>query len=96
MTTRGDSGGASRTIKELAAIDRNRGKEQLRVSWDEYQPTDGQPSRYVSIRVWYQTDSGEWRPTKTGCTVRRAELETVHAALGKVLDGLRQQNGFSS
>jgi hypothetical protein len=96
VTARDGNGGSSREVKRLATIPRNQGREELRVSWDEFTPDRGEPSRYLSLRLWWKDDAGELHPGKKGITVRRGELETVHAALGKVLDGLHQQNGSSS
>ncbi len=88
MSTR--SGGQSRELVRLATIERKPGEEEFRVSVDEFTPDDGEPKQYVSLRLWFRSDSGEFRPSKTGITVRRAEMRAVYAALtrgGKILFG---------
>ncbi|MBN1605499.1 MAG: transcriptional coactivator p15/PC4 family protein [Polyangiaceae bacterium] len=89
MTSHNGTGGTSREIKRLATIARGE-TDELRVSWDEFTPDRGQPSRYLSLRVFYEKD-GQWLPTRKGVTVRRGELAEVRAALGRVLDGLARQ-----
>jgi len=89
MTTHNGSSGQSQEIKRLATIKRGE-TDELRVSWDEFTPEKGQPSRYVSLRVWYEKD-GEWRPTTKGITVRKPELVAVRDALTRVIDGLARQ-----
>lgn len=76
-------GGQSREVERLATLPRNKGREEVRISLDEFTPASGDPpSLYVSIRLWYRHDeSGEWRPTQKGITVRRAELPKASDAL---------------
>lgn len=91
------SGGEARELRRLATLERNRGDEQVRWSWDEFTPDDGEPTRYVSGRKWYRTDDGEWRPTKAGITIRLSELDEVVAALQRVLRArAKSGNGANS
>lgn len=59
----------------LALLEFPRGKgmdrdtEVLRFSVDEYND-----ALYVSIRLWYRVAGGEYRPTKSGITIRAREL----------------------
>lgn len=66
--------------RRLATIPR-RGRdealEELRISLEEYQ---GHP--YLSVRLWTKGGgSGEFFPTRKGCSIRISEAEQVSAAL---------------
>lgn len=76
--------GECREIRRLATLERKNGEEQVRWSWDEFTPANGEPSRYVSIRKWFRARNGDWRPTKAGATIRLNELDEVVAALQRV------------
>lgn len=76
--------GQSRELVRLATLDRKNGDEQFRISVDEFQPDDDrEPKKYLSLRVWYQDQKGEWRPSKTGCTLRQSEFVDAIKALQK-------------
>lgn len=47
----------------------DRETEVLRLSVDEYND-----ALYVSVRVWYRVAGGDYRPTKSGITIRAREL----------------------
>jgi hypothetical protein len=64
--------------ERLASISRKDGAEELRVESKSY---NGYP--YIDLRVWFQSEGGEWRPTKVGVTVKMRELDEVIAALTK-------------
>ena len=87
----GRSGGQSRELARLATIERKPGEEEFRASVDEFTPDDGgEPKQYLSLRLWFRDQSGEFRPSKTGITVRRSEMREIYAALtrgGKILFG---------
>jgi len=78
------------TGKRLATIERvnnkTKQKEELRVSWCEY---EGRP--YLSIRLWSENNSGWW-PTKTGCTVRTRELHDFADGISAALDELDEHH----
>lgn len=83
-------GGQSRELVRLATIERKPGGEEFRASVDEFTPDDGEPKQYLSLRLWFRSDSGEFRPSRTGITIRRSEMREVYAALtrgGKILFG---------
>lgn len=71
----------SRTIKQLACIERNHGAEQLRIDLDEFLDDEGNTHTYVSMRKWFHGDRGDILPTKSGVTIRRGELLQVGKAL---------------
>ena len=53
--------GEARELRRLATLDRNRGAEQIRWSFDIFEPEDdGQPARYITARKWYKADGAEW------------------------------------
>ena len=75
-------GGQSRELERLVTIPRGRNGDELRITVDEFTPADGgEPKAYASIRVWFKGDDGQMRPSKTGCTIRRAELARAIDAL---------------
>ncbi len=84
--------GEARELRRLATLDRNRGAEQIRWSFDIFEPEDdGQPARYITARKWYKADGAEWRPTKAGVTIRMGELDEVIEALQRVQRARDQQ-----
>jgi hypothetical protein len=63
--------------ERLAAIPRNDGREELRVTLKSY---EGRP--YVALRVWEKDDRGRYWPVKNkGCSVRISEAAAVADAL---------------
>jgi hypothetical protein len=79
----GSSGGFV-VHEERLMLELPRGKkgEALRLTFTKATSPDGKPVAWHSLRVYY-TDaaSGEKRPTKTGVTIRGAELVPVLRAL---------------
>ncbi len=73
----------SRPIKTLGTIDRGQnGRGQLRITLEE---SDGE--MVVAIRHYFAKD-GEFRPSKTGVTIKASEIMQVGLALRRGLDGL--------
>jgi hypothetical protein len=73
------SAGAKQSDGErLATIARKDGAEELRIEAKSY---NGYP--YFDLRVWFKGDGGEWRPTKTGVTIKPREIDEVISALTK-------------
>lgn len=54
-------------------------REEIRVSMDEYQG-----HQLVSLRVWFEADDGEMRPSKKGLAFRVDLLPQVAAALKSI------------
>ena len=77
-----------REVTRLATIERKNGAEQLRLSCDEFTPADGERSRYTSARVWYRARNGDWRPSKSGVTIRATEIAAVIEALQQALTAM--------
>lgn len=50
--------------------------EELRLALRQF---EGHP--FIDLRVWYQTEAGQWLPTKKGCSIRRGELEQIGRGL---------------
>ena len=46
--------------------------EQLRVECSNYRGRD-----FVSVRIYYLADNGEWRPTKKGVTVKPDKIDEL-------------------
>jgi hypothetical protein len=46
--------------------------ERIRVSISEYRGYT-----FLDVRVYYEDDSGEWRPTKKGITVSKDNIESL-------------------
>lgn len=63
--------------ERISTIERKEG-EQLRLERRSY---NGYP--FLDLRVWFQGDDGEWRPTKKGLSIKPRELDEVIAALTK-------------
>lgn len=96
--SRAESAGESRELHRLATLTRNHGAEELRISVDEFVPNDGQSSKYISLRVWFKNQDGEFRPSKKGLTVKRhevVEVAKVFAVLARKVEQEHEQNGGS-
>lgn len=74
----------AKELKRLATLERDRGDVEVRWSWDEFAPANGQPTKYVSARKWVKDREGRFIPTKAGITVRLSELDAVSDALNAV------------
>ena len=74
----------AKELKRLATLERNRGEEEMRWSWDEFAPTNGQPTKYISARKWAKNRDGQFIPTRSGITIRLSELDAVSDALNAV------------
>ena len=57
-----------------------RGDEELRVTYTTARAGDRDVS-WHSLRIFWKTDAGEWRPGKQGITIRAKELDAVTKAL---------------
>lgn len=52
-------------------------------------PTEFKGGRYAELRVFYQDDDGEYRPTKKGLTVSLDLLDELATAVAKLQGGAR-------
>lgn len=52
--------------------------EELRVVWDEFKG-----HRFLAVRVWFRAADGEWRPSKSGVTIKPRELAAFAEAVGQ-------------
>ncbi len=52
--------------------------ERLRIEASNYKGVD-----FISVRIYYQADNGEWRPTKKGITVKPEKVDELIAFLGE-------------
>ena len=60
---------------EVATFAKN-SREEVRVSLDHYNGHD-----VINLRIWYQDESGEWRPGKQGLVLRREKLPDLAEAI---------------
>ena len=71
-------------MREFKKNDRG---EVVRIVREDYKGAD-----LVNIRVWYRTDSGEMRPSKTGITINGGQIDQLIEALQAVKAEGRQTN----
>lgn len=74
----------AKELKRLATLERDRGDVEVRWSWDEFAPVNGQPTKYINARKWVKDRDGRFIPTKSGITIRLSELDAVSDALNTV------------
>ncbi|MEN8222686.1 MAG: transcriptional coactivator p15/PC4 family protein [Acidobacteriota bacterium] len=55
----------------IGEIERN-DTERLRVEASNYKGSD-----FISVRIYYLADNGEWRPTKKGITVKPDQVDEL-------------------
>jgi len=76
--------------RQLAAIPRGDGREELRVTLKAY---NGHP--YLAVRLWARDDRGWWPQKGKGVSIRMAEIATVmdalQAAIGATGEHQRQE-----
>ncbi|MEN8154701.1 MAG: transcriptional coactivator p15/PC4 family protein [Acidobacteriota bacterium] len=64
----------------IGEIERNE-TERLRIEVSNYKGVD-----FISIRIYYLADNGEWRPTKKGITVKPEKADELIGFLTKARD----------
>lgn len=69
----------------IGEIERN-ATERLRVSQESYKGKD-----YLDIRIYYQDDAGEWKPTKKGVTVSPDRFEEFAQIIQKAAEELKKK-----
>jgi len=74
------TGGDLTITSEAVLVSIPRGDEELRVTYTKARTSERDVS-WHSIRVFWKTQEGEWRPGKQGITIRARELEAVVKAL---------------
>jgi len=91
MASSGSGGNGSRgdleIISEIVMVAIPRGDEELRVTFTRARTGQGRDVAWHSLRVFWKTDAGEWRPGKQGITIRGGELRAVADALTKAASG---------
>ncbi len=55
----------------IGEIERN-DTERLRIEASNYKGSD-----FISVRIYYLADNGEWRPTKKGITVKPEKVDEL-------------------
>ncbi len=66
---------------ETVLLEIPRGDDVLRLTHTGATTADGKRVTWHSLRVFWRTDAGEWRPGKQGITIRGGELRGVVDAL---------------
>ncbi len=61
----------------IGEIERNR-TEKIRIELSNYRGKD-----FISVRIYFLADNGEWRPTKKGVTVRPDQLDELIGLLSQ-------------
>jgi hypothetical protein len=64
--------------EQLGKLSRKNGDEELRIARRSFNGFE-----YIDLRVWFRGEDGQYRPTKTGVTVKLHEIDHVVAALSK-------------
>lgn len=66
----------------MAEVPRGReGREAVRVTFTKARSADGKEVAWHSIRLFWKDDTGTFRPSKTGITIRGSELRPVAIAM---------------
>jgi hypothetical protein len=68
----------------IAEIQKNL-KERLRVSIEEYRG-----HKFIDLRVYFEAENGEWKPTKKGIALNRESIDAVIDALQKGRESLEK------
>ncbi len=61
----------------IGEIERNP-TERLRISTENFKGRD-----YIDLRIYYEAEGGEWKPTKKGVTIAPDKVDEVIELLGK-------------
>jgi len=67
----------------IAEIEKNL-KERIRVSIEEYRG-----HKFIDLRVYFEAENGEWKPTKKGIALNGGSIEAVIEALKKANQNLQ-------
>ncbi len=57
--------------------------EVLRVSAEEYKGR-----KYIDVRIYFENDEGEWKPTKKGVTIQPERVDDFMALIKKAQGAL--------
>jgi hypothetical protein len=80
-TRRGGAGGDLEIIEEKVMVAIPRGDEELRFTFTRARTGNGKEAAWHSLRIFWKSDEGEWRPGKQGITIRGKELHSICIAL---------------
>ena len=73
--------------KLIAGLPKGSG-EEVRVSLSEFKG-----KQYIDLRVYFENDEGEWKPTKKGVALHVGQFNKLMDALKEAEDALRE-NGL--
>jgi hypothetical protein len=65
-------------MRHLGTVQKN-SREEISIDLEEFRGFE-----IINIRVWFEADDGEMRPSKKGLAFRRELLPEILAALGQV------------
>lgn len=68
-------------FSEVVLVAIPRGDEEFRITRTRGRTGDGKDVEWISLRIFWKGDEGEWRPGKQGITIRARELAGVVEAL---------------
>lgn len=69
----------------LGEIERNP-TEVLRISLENFKGRD-----YIDLRIYFQDDNGEWKPTKKGVTLSPDKIEDIIGFFNKAKEELAKK-----
>lgn len=70
----------------IAEIDKN-AKEKIRISLEEYRG-----HKFIDCRVYFEDESGTWRPTKKGIALNHETIDEVIKALKEAIPMLQEKD----
>jgi hypothetical protein len=74
-------------VREDVMLAIPRGDEELRVTFTRARTGEGKDVAWHSLRLFYRNEAGEWRPGKSGISIRGRELAAVADALARAVSG---------
>ncbi|WP_176043619.1 transcriptional coactivator p15/PC4 family protein [Burkholderia vietnamiensis] len=72
------AGGEPEQLGTLIAELQKNSRERLRITVDQYRGHE-----YVGIRIWFVGEDGQYRPSRSGVTLKPALLPQLMQALGR-------------
>jgi hypothetical protein len=69
----------------IGEIERN-ATERVRISTESYKGRD-----YLDVRIYYQDNNGEWKPTKKGVTISPEKIDELSELVKKASEELKKK-----
>ncbi|MDP9035706.1 MAG: hypothetical protein M3O50_12950 [Myxococcota bacterium] len=83
-------GGDLTILEEHTMVAVPRGDEELRLTFTRARTSAGKDIAWHSLRVFWKSAGGEWKPGKSGVTIRGRELHAVAQAFARAVSGAAQ------